>query len=75
LPDAHQFEFRTRDERGTIRGKIDRTLPADYLARLNRELVNVAATASVRVKRVLQNGEVVRENFTLLSIDSDDLSR
>jgi hypothetical protein len=74
LPDAHQFEFRAAGERGTIRGKVDRALPADYLTRLNRELVNLEATVRVHVKRVLQNGEVVRENFTLLSIEGAAVS-
>jgi hypothetical protein len=68
LPDAHQFEFRTTTERGTIRGKVDRSLPASQLAQMNRELVNVDAVARLHVKRLLQSGIVVRENFTLLNI-------
>lgn len=68
LPDARQFEFRTVGERGTIRGKVDRTLPADQLIRFNRDLVNVAARARLHVKRVLRNDVVVREGFTLLAL-------
>ena len=68
LPDAHQFEFRTRTERGTIRGKVDRALTSDRLAEFNRQLVNVDALARMRVKRVFHNDEIVRENFILLSL-------
>jgi hypothetical protein len=68
LPDAHQFEFRTEGPRGTIRGKVDKALPASELAEDNRRLVNVAAKAQLQVKRVLQKGQIVRESFTLLKI-------
>ncbi len=70
LPDAHQFEFRTGEERGTIRGAVDRAIPADQLGRLNRDLVNVAASARFRVKRVLRNDIIVRESYTLLTLES-----
>ena len=69
LPDAHQFEFRTGAERGTIRGKVNRALPADQLTRFNRDWVNVDATARLHVKRVRRSGAVVRESFTLLALD------
>ena len=69
LPDAHQFEFRTGPDRGTIRGKVNRALPADQLARFNRDWVNVDATARLHVKRVRRSGAVVRESFTLLALD------
>ncbi len=68
LPDAHQFEFRSAGERGTIRGRIDRTLSADQLTSYNRELVNVDTVARVQVKRVRRNQAVVRESYTLLGI-------
>ncbi|MGO4724010.1 MULTISPECIES: hypothetical protein [unclassified Inquilinus] len=74
LPDAHQFEFRTGSDRGTIRGKVDRTLSADQLLRFNRDLVNVDASARTHVKRVLRNGAIVRESFTLLALESVDPS-
>lgn len=69
LPDAHQFEFRVGGDRGMIRGKVDRTLTADQLTRFNRDWVNVDAAARVHVKRVLRNGAVVRESFTLFSLE------
>jgi hypothetical protein len=69
LPDAHQFEFRTGPDRGTIRGKVNRALPADQLARFNRDWVNIDATARLHVKRVRRSGAVVRESFTLLALD------
>lgn len=65
LPDAHQFEFRTSEDRGTIRGKIDRALSADELMRFNKEWVNVDASARMYIRRVLHNGAIVRESFTL----------
>lgn len=69
LPDAHQFEFRAADERGTIRGKVDRSLTADQLTHFNRNLVNVDAVARVHIKRVRRSGTVVRESFTLLALE------
>jgi hypothetical protein len=62
LPEARQFEFRAAAERGTIRGKADRALPAEQLASFNRDWVNVEALARMRVKRLLRNGDVVRES-------------
>lgn len=70
LPDAHQFEFRAGAPIGTIRGKIDRALTADVLARYNRDWVNVDAVVHVRVKRVRRNEAVVRESFTLTGIEA-----
>lgn len=70
LPDAHQFEFRTAGDRGIIRGKVDRALTADQLARFNRDLVNVTGAARLHIKRILRNDVVVRETFTLLSLDA-----
>jgi hypothetical protein len=70
LPDAHQFEFRVGGERGTIRGKVDRSLRADQLAQFNRDWVNVDAVARLQIKRVRREGAVVREGFTLLTLDN-----
>ena len=69
LPDAHQFEFRGGGDRGTIRGKVDRALRADQLAQFNRDWVNVDAVARLQIKRVRREGAVVREGFTLLTLD------
>lgn len=68
LPDAHQFEFRTA-ERGTIRGRVDRSLQADQLSRLGKEWVDVNAQAHLHVRRVLREGAIVRESYTLASLD------
>jgi hypothetical protein len=70
LPDAHQFEFRPVADRGTIRGKVDRILTAEELARFNRQWVNVEALARMHIKRVLRNGTVVREGYTLLGLSA-----
>lgn len=69
LPDAHQFEFNAIGDRGTIRGKVDRVLHASELARFNRDWVGVDATARMLVQRVLRDGAVVRESFTLLALE------
>lgn len=69
LPDAHQFEFRAAADRGTLRGKVDRALTADQLGRFNRDFVNVEGRGRFLVKRVLRNDLVVRETFTLLSLE------
>jgi hypothetical protein len=69
LPESHQFEFRTTDERGTIRGKVDRDLTPHQLGLFNKEYVNVQARARLKVKRVLRNQTVVRERYTLVGID------
>jgi hypothetical protein len=68
LPDAHQFEFRTA-ELGTIRGRVDRALSADKLAQFNKDLVNVNGQAVLRVRRILRDGAVVREIYTLVSLE------
>lgn len=72
LPDARQFEFRVGEPQGTIRGRIDRGINADALSRYNRDWVNVDAIARVRVKRVRRNDAVVRETYTLTSIEAPD---
>ncbi|MGU3663169.1 hypothetical protein ACLBX9_03090 [Methylobacterium sp. A49B] len=68
LPDAHQFEFRST-MRGPIKGGVDRSIPASDLAELNRTMVNVDAVATLKVRRVLRDGEVVRESFTLIRLE------
>jgi hypothetical protein len=72
LPESHQFEFRAADERGTIRGKVDRDLTPHQLGLFNKEYVNVNSRAKLRVKRVLRNQTVVREKYTLTGIEPDD---
>jgi hypothetical protein len=69
LPEGHQFEFRG-GERGMIRGKIVRTLAVDQLEQYNLQWVHVEANARVRVRRVRRSGAVVRENYTLLALET-----
>jgi hypothetical protein len=69
LPEAHQFEFDAGGERGLIRGKAAKEIPAADLLEMNRTLVGLQASARLTARRVLQNGEVVREAFTLLGLD------
>jgi hypothetical protein len=68
LPEAHQFEFRVSDDRGVVRGKVDRALASHTLAKFNRDMVNVDAQAQLQVKRVLRNGVVARESYTLVGL-------
>jgi hypothetical protein len=68
LPDAHQFEFRTTSERGTIRGKVDKTIPTADLTALSREWLEKPSRAIVTVRRVLKAREMVRESYTLLRL-------
>jgi hypothetical protein len=68
LPDGHLFEFND-NEKGLIRGKVDRALDAAELTNFNRSLVNVKAVARVNVRRIRRNDAVVRESFTLLGIE------
>lgn len=69
LPDAHQFEFRAGADRGTLRGKVDRAFTADQLSRFNRDYVNIDGRGRFHIKRVLRNGVVVRETYTLLALE------
>jgi hypothetical protein len=71
LPESHQFEFRAADERGTIRGRVDRELTAHQLGLFNKEFVNANSRARLKVKRVLRNHAVVREKYTLVGIEPD----
>jgi hypothetical protein len=71
LPESHQFEFRAGRERGTIRGKVQRDLTPHELGLFNKEYVNVNARAVLKVKRVLRNGTIVRERYTLVSIEPE----
>ena len=72
LPEAHQFEFRALTERGTIRGKVDRSLTSQRLLEFNRDWIEVDADALVKVRRVLRNRAVVRETYTLIGITSPE---
>lgn len=69
LPDAHQFEFRAGADRGTLRGKVDRAFTTDQLSRFNRDYVNIDGRGRFHIKRVLRNGIVVRETYTLLALE------
>jgi len=68
LREARIFEFRTEDDRKTIRGSISVDLSADKISEINKTLADVNSTAKFSVKRVLQKGRMLREKFTLISI-------
>ncbi|MEI9986422.1 MAG: hypothetical protein WDN69_26570 [Aliidongia sp.] len=44
----------------------------EELTSFNRDWVNVDASAQMHVKRVLRNGTIVREGFTLLALSAPD---
>lgn len=67
LPDSHQFEFRV-EGRGTLKGIVDRAIPSSELAEMNRTMVNSNAIATFRVRRVLRDGETVRESLLMLRL-------
>ncbi len=71
LPDAHQFEFRAADDRGVLRGRVDRGIDTNTLAQFNRDWVNVTARAHLLVKRVRRNDVLTRESFVLTRLDNE----
>lgn len=68
LPEGHQMEFRTDGPRGVIRGRVDRSYTSSAVVELNREWMEKRAKGRFRVRKVLKDGELVRENFTLLGL-------
>ena len=68
LPQAHLFEYRTEGPRGVIRGKVAREILADELARYNHAWVDKPRIASLLVRQVLKEDQVVRESFTLVGV-------
>jgi len=70
LPAAHEFEFKAVGERGTINGKVNRVLTTEQLEQFNRNLIGVGSEARIHTRRVLRSGALVRESFTLLSLEA-----
>lgn len=68
LPEGHQMEFRTLSERGTIRGRIAPGFAAADIVELNREWFEKPALGEFKVRRVLKDGAIVRESFTLIRL-------
>lgn len=68
LPDGHMFEFRSADARGTIRGKVDKAIPSVEAAAMNTKWLNKPIIATMAVRQVIKDGQVVRESFTLRSL-------
>jgi len=69
LPEGHMFEFRAVGERGVVRGRVDKDIPAAELALFNRQWIGVRSVASVRTRRVVHGGAVKRESLTLLALN------
>lgn len=72
LPEGHQLEFRTLGERGLIRGRVARSFSAAAIIELNREWMEKAAIGHFKVRKVLKDGALVRESFTLTGIAPSD---
>jgi hypothetical protein len=70
LPDGHQMEFRTEGPRGVIRGRVDRSYSSLAVVELNREWMERQAVGRFRVRKVLKDGSLVRESFTLLGLEA-----
>lgn len=68
LPEAHQFELRRQDTGDTIRGRIDKSFTVENLILFNKTMMNVNAEATINVRRVFKNGEIVKENYTLVAL-------
>lgn len=69
LPEGHQMEFRTDGPRGVIRGRVDRNYSSSAVVNLNKEWMERRAIGRFRVRKVLKDGSLVRENFTLLGLE------
>lgn len=68
LPEGHQMEFRTDGPRGTIRGRMSRSFTPAAIVDLNREWMEQRAVGRFQVRKVLKDGALVRETFTLLEL-------
>ncbi|CAO3406308.1 hypothetical protein [Azospirillum largimobile] len=68
MTEARQFEFRTKSDRGTIRGKISGEITEEQLIEMNRIWLYKPVTASISVRKVLRGGRLKREIFTLREI-------
>lgn len=68
LPEGHQMEFRTLGDRGTIRGRVARSYSPAAIVELNREWMEKPAIGQFKVRKVMKDGALVRESFTLMSI-------
>lgn len=69
LPEGHRMEFRTDGPRGTIEGRVDRSYTALAIVELNRNWMEREAIGKFRVRKVLKDGQLVRETFTLLTLE------
>lgn len=67
-PEGHQLEFRTDTVRGLIRGRVTSALSAAEIVQMNKDWLEKPAIGTFKVRKVMKDGTVVRENFTLLAI-------
>lgn len=69
LPEGHRMEFRTDGPRGTIEGRVDRSYTAAAIVELNRSWMERQAIGKFKVRKILKDGQLVRETFTLLTLE------
>ena len=68
LPDAGQFEFCRDDKDEVITGKIADDIDAHALASTAEQWLNLDMQASVEVRKVYRNNELVKEDYTLSAL-------
>lgn len=68
LPEGHQMEFRTTGERGILRGRVARSYTAAAIVQLNQNWMEKSAIGLFKVRKVMKDGALVRESFTLTDI-------
>lgn len=70
LPDSHQFELR-RSPNDIVKGRIDRSFTADVIEGFNKTWVGKQCAVRLNVRRILKDGDVVRQSFTFLEIAAE----
>jgi hypothetical protein len=68
LPEGHQMEFRTTGERGILRGRVAQSYTAAAVVQLNQNWMEKSAIGLFKVRKVMKDGALVRESFTLTDI-------
>lgn len=69
LPEGHQMEFRTDGPRGTVRGRMSKAFTSDAIVDLNRRWMEHRAIGKFQVRKILKEGAIVRETFTLIGLE------
>ncbi|WP_156807944.1 hypothetical protein [Henriciella marina] len=65
LPESHRFELKLAENEELMTGRIDPELSSNDIQRFNRDFTNSQVFAQIETKKILRNGAVVRESYTL----------